>query len=193
VANPLINIVGWDPSGSNWGQAAATYNVLTGELKLLSLAIVSPELDGSKAVRQSSKDIQRALALIEGVAPWAKVADVICAEVPSGSQNSRAALLAGICQGILGVYVSGSIPVIQVNANETRTVITGKPRATKREAIEWAMAKHPDANWPMITQKGETRVIEGKAEHMADAVAAIYASMKTDNFKLLVQARKGIM
>lgn len=188
----LINITGFDPSGSNWGMAAATYDVLTGELNVLNLSVVSPELDTSKAVRQSSKDIQRAIALINGTKQWASCSDLICAEIPSGSQNSRAALLAGICQGVMGWYVLGSIPVIQVNANETRTVITGKPRATKREAIDWAMAKHPNAPWPMITQKGETRVVEGKAEHMADAIAAIYAATKTETFKALVQARKGM-
>ena len=191
--NQLINVVGMDPSGSNWGMAAGQYDVLTGTLSVTGLVVVSPESDTSKSVRQSSKDIQRALALIEGTKVWYESADVVMVEVPHGSQNSRAALLSGICIGILGSYVSGSVPVIQVNASETRTVITGKPRATKREAIEWAMAKHPEAPWPMVTQKGETRVVEGKAEHMADAIAAIYAGIQQATFKALVSARRGLI
>lgn len=189
----LLNILGFDPSGSNWGIAAATYDITSGQLNVARLHVISPELSTSKTVRQSSKDIERAICLLREAKKWSTYADVICAEVPHGSQSARAALLAGMCHGVLASFVMGSVPVIQVNAGETRTVITGKPKATKLQAIEWAMAKHPEAPWPMKTVKGITTVVEGTAEHMADAIAAIYASTKTETFKALVQARKGLI
>ena len=91
----------------------------------------------------------------------------------------------GVCIGILGTVANTRVPLIEVNALETRKVITGKKEATKAQAIAWAMAKHPEAPWPTKTVKGVTSVIDSRAEHMADAIAAIYAAMETDTFKTM--------
>ncbi len=52
--------------------------------------------------------------------------------------------------------------------------------------IEWAVAKHPEANWPTYKQHGEDVISEAKAEHMADAVATIYAGLSCQPFQQML-------
>jgi hypothetical protein len=49
--------------------------------------------------------------------------------------------------------------------------------------IKWAMSKHPEASWPTYKQNGANLVSEAKAEHQADAVAAIYAGISCNAFR----------
>jgi hypothetical protein len=48
------------------------------------------------------------------------------------------------------------------------------------------MAAHPEANWPMYKQNGVMVVSEAKAEHMADAVAAIHAGISCNTFQQML-------
>lgn len=180
-----IKILGCDPSFSNWGAAQGIYDARSNKLTIVGLDVIHPVVKKDKATRQSSLDLQRSKHLAKGMIDLTRWADVIAVEVPHGSQTARAMASYGVCIGILGTILNTRVPMIEVNANETRTVITGKREATKAQAIAWAMAKHPEAPWPMKTGKGITSVIEGKAEHMADAIAAIYAAMETDTFKTM--------
>ena len=52
--------------------------------------------------------------------------------------------------------------------------------------IKWATAKHPEANWPTYKEKGAVLLSEAKAEHMADAVASIYAGIACNPFQQLL-------
>lgn len=185
-----LRILGADPSFSNWGLAEGVYDPVTDKLVINWLDVISPVISKTKQTRQSSVDLQRAKQLAKGFIERVKLADVIAAEVPHGSQSARAMAGYGVCIGILGMIGNLRIPLIEVNAIETRTVITGKREATKAQAIAWAMAKHPEAPWPMQTKKGVSSVVESKAEHMADAIAAIYAAMETDTFKTMAMLAK---
>lgn len=180
-----IRILGCDPSFSNWGMAGGEYNPVTRSLHIHWLDVIQPVIEKSKQTRQNSIDLQRAKQLSKGFIDRIKTVDVITAEVPHGSQSARAMASYGVCIGILGTVANTRVPLIEVNALETRKVITGKKEATKAQAIAWAMAKHPEAPWPTKTVKGVTSVIDSKAEHMADAIAAIYAAMETDTFKTM--------
>ncbi len=177
----LIKILGFDPSFSNWGIALAAYDPVSKKLTIGKLDVIQPETSKGKQVRQNSADLERAKHLRNPTIPLMKWADVVAVEVPHGSQSSRASVSYGVCIGILASLYDFDKPLIQVTAGETRKVITGKAKATKEEAINWAMAKHPEAPWPMHGGK----VNASKAEHMADAIAAIYAAMDTDTFKTM--------
>lgn len=178
----VIKILGMDPSFSNWGLAAMAYDLQLKSLLLAKLDVVQPPSDDSKQVRQSSKDMLRAEYLLDYVKAYLPFVDVICVEVPHGSQNARASLGAGVCLGVLaGIKQLVNIPVIYVNAGETRKEITGKNSATKQQAIDWATGLYPGPLWPMYNGK----LNAGKAEHMADAIAAVHAGMKTETFKVL--------
>lgn len=182
----VIRIMGNDPSFSNWGIAEAAYNVHTGRLEVYGLDVIKPVVSKDKGTRQSSIDLERAKQLSKGIIPKIRIIDLFVAEVPHGSQSARAMAGYGVCIGILSLIHNTSTPFIEVSAIETRKVITGTREASKAQAIAWARAKHPEAPWPM--HGGEVNA--SRAEHMADAIAAIYAAMETNTFKTMAMLAK---
>ena len=50
--------------------------------------------------------------------------------------------------------------------------------------INWAFDKHPDVNWITKKRKGSLRLTNAN-EHLADAIAVIYAGIQSDQFKQL--------
>jgi Holliday junction resolvasome RuvABC endonuclease subunit len=89
----------------------------------------------------------------------------------------------GICVGVLGSLRAAGVPFFEVTPTEVKLAGFGKKTATKEQMISWAVAKHPEANWPTYTRNGVKEVSEAKAEHMADAVAAIYAGIASNPFQ----------
>ena len=61
---------------------------------------------------------------------------------------------------------------------------------SKSEMIDWAVDMHPDANWPLYKRDKSWYISEAKAEHMADALAAIYAGAETKQFLNLINQYK---
>lgn len=176
-----LNVVGMDPSSRNWGIAAGNIITETNVLTVAQLACTRQVEAKGKQVRQSSQDLAVAKLLAEGALPY-KGANVAFAEIPQGSQNSRASLCSGICIGILGAFRALGWQFIEVSPTEVKMASVGKKTATKAEMIEWAMATFPNAPWPMHNGK----INAGLAEHMADACAAIVAGIRTDQYLQLV-------
>lgn len=177
-----INIVGFDPSMSNFGCIAAKLNLNTGILtNVIPHLIEAPPEPKSKQVRQNSMDLNRARHLFENMTSFIAQhkPDVICVEIPVGSQSARAMASYGMCIGLLA---SIDTPLIQVTPAEVKLRAAGSKTTTKAQMIEWATATYPEASWATVKRKG---VIEytAKNEHLADALGAIYAGVKTDEFK----------
>lgn len=177
-----IPVVGFDPSLRNWGIAESHLDLNTGFLDTPVLSLVQPKDLEGKQVRQNSSDIHIAYQLCEVVIPVAKKAKVIFVEVPHGSQSSRAMASYGICLGILGAVRALGIPFIEVTATEVKKCFTGDKLATKEMMIAKAVETYPDANFPR--HRGD---ISGKAEHNADAIAAIHAGVQTSVFQNLMR------
>lgn len=178
----ILKVCGFDPSSRNWGIAAGVLDTVTGLVTIKSLRVTQPILPEGKQTRQNSSDLAVAHQLNEGVLPFLK-ANLIFAEIPQGSQSARASLCSGICIGVLGSLRS-STTFFEVTPDEVKRFTVGKKTATKKEMIAWAVAKHPEAPWPRKSN-GEVKV--GDAEHMADAVAAIYAGLQSQPYKQLAQ------
>lgn len=89
----------------------------------------------------------------------------------------------GICIGVVGALRSNDRYLYEVTPMEVKLAGFGSKTATKQQMIKWAMDKHPEANWPMYMHKGKSIVSEAKAEHMADAIGAIYAGINLLAFK----------
>jgi hypothetical protein len=85
----------------------------------------------------------------------------------------------GVCVGVLAAC---PIPLIQVTPSEVKLAGTGFKTATKDEMVEAAMNKFPTANW-LLTKRGGQMVPVSANEHLADAVFAIEAGLKTDQLK----------
>ena len=178
-----IKVVGQDPSLRNWGLAIGTYCLETEEIEIVRLDLVCAELPTGKQVRQNSSDLESSLQLYVGAVAASKNAQATFVEVPVGSQSARASVGYGVCVGVLGSMRANNIPFFELTAREVKLAGAGKATATKKEMIAWAMAKHPNANWPMYRRGGKDLVSEAQAEHMADAVAAIYAGVASNQFK----------
>lgn len=184
---PGIRVVGFDPSLRNWGISKGV--IIPGntpQIRIEEVDVINPELPTGKQVRQNSLDLEAAKQLCAAALSAAKDAQVIFVEVPVGSQSARAMASYGICVGVLGALRATGIPFFEVTPNEVKMASAGKKTATKLEMIQWAMARHPEANWPVYKQKGEMKVSEAKAEHMADATAAIYAGLSCNSFQQML-------
>lgn len=182
----LLKIIGMDPSMSNFGFASATLDMDTMLFTVDHLNLVStePEKDKKlkKAVRKNSEDLDRAQILHNGLIVGCRGHAIAIAEVPVGSQSSRAMASYGMCLGILAAC---PIPLIQVTPNEVKMAGAGVKTATKEEMIEWATGKYPSAPW-LMQQRGGVNKYLGKNEHLADAVASIEAGIATDQFQQLI-------
>lgn len=182
-----IPVVGFDPSLTNWGIAEAELDLENGYLSTPKLSLVQPrDGDGKKQVRRNSLDLQRAEELAHAAMAAAERAKVIFVEVPVGSQSARAMASYGICVGILGSIRAKGLEIIEVTPDENKKLFTGSKTATKQQMIDTAMQHYPDANWPMHNNK----VSASKAEHMADAIAAIHAGVQTPVFQNLMRLIK---
>jgi Holliday junction resolvasome RuvABC endonuclease subunit len=186
MTSKVIKVVGQDPSLRNWGLAVGTLDLETKKLTVDYVDLTNPVLPTGKQVRQNSTDLESALQLYKGAADAAIGAHAVFVEVPVGSQSARAMASYGICVGVLGALRANGIPFFEVTPTEVKLATVGTKTATKQEMINWAMAAHPEANWPTYKQKGETMVSEAKAEHMADAIASIYAGMTCNAFQQML-------
>ena len=169
----MIKILSYDPSLRNWGVVKATYDI--GLLTIQDTSIIKTKNTKSKTVKQNQSDIQSANELYLGLVDEVKSADLICIEVPHGSQSSRAMVSYGVCVALIGVIQALNPNIIQVSANDVKAVVrTDKDhKPTKQEIIDWVKDKHPEANLPTTLS----------AEHICDAIVAIYAAMNTKEFK----------
>lgn len=181
-----IKVVGFDPSLRNWGASKGILVPGKG-ITITHLDVFQPVLPTGKMVRQNSLDLESALQICTAAAAFAKGAQAIFVEVPHGSQSARAMASYGICVGILGALRTMGIPFIEVSADEVKLAAGQKKTATKANMISWAVDSHPEAPWPMYNRGGIGIVNAAKAEHMADATAAIYAGINTNSFKQALQ------
>jgi len=178
-----IPVVGFDPSLSNWGIAEAELDLTTGILSTPKLSVICTESTKTKQVRKNSDDIHRAEQAAKAALAAARKAKVIFVECPVGSQSARAMASYGICVGILGTIRAEGIPLIEVSASESKLAFTQNENATKQEMIREAISLYPDANFP----KHAGKVSLSKAEHVADAIAAIHAGVLTPMFQNLLR------
>ena len=175
-----VKILACDPALRNWGLAKVVVNPLAGELAVLDLKLVKTESEAGKTVRKSSDDLRRATVAYKEVVEWVEWADLIAAEVPSGSKSARATLGAGISIGLLACF--GQMrPLVQVNPIEVKKIVTGRKTAAKDEVIEWAVARFPKAPWLRERDKPTGRLVDAN-EHLADAVAIAHAAIATPEF-----------
>lgn len=177
-----IPVVGMDPSLTNWGLAEGILNLTTGHLSGVSLSLIEPEKIKGKQVRQNSVDLFVAEQLAAKAMEAAHRAKVVFVECPVGSQSARAMASYGVCVGILGAIRASGVPLIEVTATESKLALTGDKNATKQLMIDTAVRLYPDANFPRW--RGE---IVSKAEHVADAIAAIHAGVNTSTFENLMR------
>ena len=178
----LIQVAGFDPSFTNWGIAEGQLDLDTGYLENVRLEIVSTEKGKAKQVRTNSDDLQRCEELARKALEVGRRCKAIFVEVPVGSQNASGMKAYGVVCGILGTLRAEGIQIIEVTPTEVKKTFTGNKNATKEQMIAQAVQLYPDANFPK--HRGQ---IASKAEHVADALAAIHAGVSTPIFQNLLR------
>lgn len=173
-----IPVAGFDPSLTNWGIAEAELDLVTGILETPKLTLVEPDRITTKQVRQNSMDLHEAEQLSRTAFEVARRNKIIFVEVPVGSQSARSMASYAICVGILGALRAEGFELIEVTATEVKLALAGNKTATKAQMIDAAREFYPDAKFP--TRGGK---IVSKAEHVADAIGAIHAGVRTPVFK----------
>lgn len=178
-----LTVLGIDPSLSNFGYAKGQLDLDTGILSDVAISLVeSPPMDKkqSKQVRKNSQDLIRSQIHFKALKAITDGVDLIFVEIPVGSQTARAMTSYGICIGLLASLNDNAM--IQVTPSEVKVAATGKKTASKKEMIDWAYNNYPDAGWKHKKEKGEYSLVNSN-EHPADALAAIHAGVRTDQFK----------
>jgi Holliday junction resolvasome RuvABC endonuclease subunit len=184
-----INVIGIDPSLRNFGFARGVYDSETGDVEITGIALSETHAatkEDKKNSRQNELDLADAVIHQNTMIHQCVGNEIAFAEVPVGSQSSRAMLSVGVCIGILS---SCPIPMIAVTPTQVKKAGTGVGTASKDEMIASAHMLHPDAPWLTIKRKGAMELL-GKNEHMADAIFAIYAGIRTAEFKQVLAAMK---
>jgi hypothetical protein len=182
----VLRVIGFDPSLNNWGIAKGLLTpTITGGhvLTIEQLDIIQPTFSDGKQVRNNSKDLERAEQLAKGAWAAAQGADAVFVEVPHGSQSARAMASYGVCIGVLGALRTSGIPFFELSEAEVKMASLGKKgKTTKQEMIDWATQEHQEVSWP----RHNGQINASKAEHMADAVAAIHAGIESKLFQQML-------
>lgn len=174
-----LKLVGLDPSLTNTGIAICEFDTDTGQLAVQELRLVETENQKGKQVRQNSDDVRRAREITKAMHAACDGAVFAVSEVPTGAQSARAALAFGM---VIGLLAGLPVPLIQVTPTEVKMAAVGHKQAAKEEMVQWAMNRHPAANWLLVKRAGIMQPV-AKNEHLADAVAVVEAGILTDQFK----------
>lgn len=171
-----IRFISMDPSLSNtalvWG------SIIDGELYPEDWVLAKTRKSqegrvGADTVRRCRYTLDTIRDIVEEIDP-----DVCFAETPSGSKSSHAAKSYGASCCFIA---SLPTPVVEVTPKQLKGLTAGSG-ASKVEIMDWAEDLFPD--FPFDRHLSGAMVV-GKMEHVADAIGAVYAGMKTDYYKEL--------
>lgn len=199
---PTIKVVGLDVALTHTGIAKGLYDTDTGAFSIEQVTMVVTENQRGKAkiVRQNSDDLRRCQEIFGALVLHCRGAEAVFSEVPTGAQSARAALSFGMVIGLLSGLTAMpgfSASFIQVLPQEVKLAIPGGSKTTsKEEIVHWAAETWPGAGWKQDA-KGKFLIpglgkLTADNEHMADAVAAINAGVRTPEFRNLLPAFRRI-
>lgn len=178
-----IRFVSFDPSLRNTGVCYGTIDA-ENNINVKNTVLLSTESEKNKRVRVSTDTINRSREIYkflqQTIEEWKP--NITFVETPSGSQNASSMK----SYGVVCALISTVTPIpIEVTPIEVKQAFIGSKTATKQQIIDKAVNLYPDAGW---LKKGG-RILK-KNEHCADAVAIVFAGVKTVQFKQIVNFLK---
>jgi DNA repair ATPase RecN len=175
----IVKIAGLDPSLTHFGMVKGNLDLDTNLFEITELKLQKTEPSKIKSQRKNCDDIDRIRLLYTSMHDFIKDVDVVVAELPVGSQSARSMVSYAVSLSMLATVSTVFVPVTPI---EVKMATVGSKTATKKEMIEWATTKYPNANW--LTQKrlGVIELINDN-EHLADATATIEAFKQTNEYK----------
>ena len=184
-----MKIVSIDPSLRHTGLAYGELDPERGygQLVVHDIALIETEATKAKQVRKNSDDLRCAQELATAVLDYCLdfAPDLVIAEVPSGTQSSRASWTLGITLGILATVSIYYRPLIEVSPTDVKKHFIGSKTASKQQMIDRAVALYPDLAWHRHSGK-----LTAKNEHMADAIAIMDHGVRTPAAMDLISMRR---
>lgn len=173
----IINFLSMDPSFRN--TAIVKGQIVDGIVTLTGYELTITSKTKNKKIRASSDAVDRCRILMDSISDQLDKfkPNVTFSETPSGSQSAASMKGYGISCALIALLRP---PAIQVSPMEVKVASVGSKTASKEEMIAWAVENHPELDWP---RKPNGDVVKAKGEHIADAIAVVYAGMKTDQYK----------
>lgn len=184
-----MNILGIDPSLSNFGFAKVCYGVQKPPfdcptIDQLLLSETAPKDKKIKHIRQNVWDLSRCGCHYDYLQEMLHGVDCVMVELPVGSQSARAMASYGTVLGVISSI--RHIPVFVVTPEQVKQAATGNKEASKKDMIKWAVDKYGEVHF----LKSRQDTILNKNEHLADALAAIEAGLKLPEFNEWVMSRR---
>lgn len=158
LSKPL-KVIGFDPSLTNWG---FSIGLLDNDLTLIETGVLKQKPDKTKR-KQNLKDYDRCKELHAQIQELIKDCDLLCVELPYGSQSSRAMVSYAVCVALIATL---NIDTVIVTPHEVKRLV-GSNTASKDDVIDWVKQRHPQLNLS----------IKSKAEHIADSIVAMYVGL----------------
>lgn len=152
-------VIGFDPSLNNWG---FSIGLLDNGLTIIETGVLKNKPDKTKK-RQNLKDYDRCKELYTQIQELIKDCDLLCVELPIGSQSSRAMVSYAVCVALTATL---NIDTVIVTPHEVKRLV-GSHTASKDDIIDWVKQRHPQLNLS----------IKSKAEHIADSIVAMYVGL----------------
>ena len=174
----MIKFISIDPSLANTAIVRGT--IENNELNLKSYELIQTEKSKVKSIRSSSDLVNRCRLIHEALQKTITEynPDVCFVETPSGSQSYSGALSYGISCYTISLC---NPPAIEVTPTEVKKFTVGSKTATKKEIITYVGEKYVN----FLETKKDGSFVEGRMEHVADAVCIAEAGIKTSQFKQL--------
>ena len=178
-------IIGFDPSLRNWGYCIATYDAFSRTLEFTDGGVIQSKPDKEFA-RKNLEDLQSVTQLYSKLRPLLKKhqPDYLVAELPVGSQSSRAMVSYAACISLCAVMAYGdgqkTIPLLSVSPYNVKKQVSGTIEATKEEVINWVKENYPQAyEWVDHYPKS-------KQEHICDAIVAVHCAVTNQTMEDII-------
>lgn len=188
-----VTMLGIDFGMSNTGYAIAQVDVENAKIEAVrDLGLVATQSNRKdRTILRTRDDVRRAKIIADTLQEIVDDhhVDIVAAEIVTATQYIRPTFGFGV---LVGITAGLGLPLIQVRPRDVKIAATGKPRASKADVMEWAVAVcgHNSALWPTTHRTNARSVaIDGNnlplfAEHQADALAVIQAATMSREFIL---------
>lgn len=177
-----MNILALDASVNNTGMVIMNsdsntisyYNVFT-----------TTKMKKDKKTSQSNFDKARIDAIIDEIVIVSQRYDVnfiVSEQIISGCQDAKAAKCLSLVAGMLYAVSKLHKPVSFFDVRSVKASVTGKRDASKEEVIEAAIKLYPCLSISLSSKTARSGY-NGKAEHIADAIAVYHAYLKKNSLQ----------
>jgi len=148
-------------------------------------ALVFLKTDKKRQLRTSDTLAEHAGWLFDQLVAETAGCRAVIVEMPSGGAKSAIAMRAmGITIGVLAaVREATKLPTVWVSPGDSKAAACGKLAASKREMQAAMLREYPSLD-AFLPRRGG-KIVQGKAEHIVDAVAAYHAARGADVLRML--------